>query len=101
MQQGMVEEIKGLRTGNGKQVFRWGGDYTSVKDAMHFEIVVSPADLATGVVQPGGASNQRGQLIPSVCELVVECFVCLLRVHVCFHRQVTRVPVTQRQTLPV
>lgn len=46
----MIREIEALRTGNGKQALRWGGRYSSVKDAMHFETIVTPADLATGIV---------------------------------------------------
>jgi hypothetical protein len=45
----MVDEIEAIRTVNGKQVWSWGGDYTGSKDAMHFEIVCTPADLATGI----------------------------------------------------
>ncbi len=45
----MRADIKALRTKNGKQVFGWGGDYRTNKDAMHWEIVCSPADLATGL----------------------------------------------------
>lgn len=49
MPRGMVEEIKALRTRNGKQVWGWGGDYSRNKDAMHFEIVCTPDDLRTGI----------------------------------------------------
>lgn len=45
----MVAAIKAIRTKGGKQVWRWGGDYAGNKDAMHFEIVCSPADLAVGI----------------------------------------------------
>lgn len=46
----MVREISpGIVTNSGAQVFRWGGDYSGNKDAMHFEIVASPAELATGI----------------------------------------------------
>ncbi|HSJ12995.1 MAG TPA: peptidoglycan-binding protein [Longimicrobiales bacterium] len=45
----MVKNVLRIRTVSGERVFRWGGDYTSVKDAMHFEIVCPPADLATGI----------------------------------------------------
>lgn len=45
----MVEEILALRTNSGKQVWGWGGNYRTNKDAMHFEIVCTPADLATGI----------------------------------------------------
>lgn len=49
MPQVMVNEIKALRTKNGKQVWGWGGDYRNNKDAMHYEIVCAPADIATGI----------------------------------------------------
>ena len=45
----MVETILALRTKNGKQVWGWGGNYRVNKDAMHFEAVCAPADLATGI----------------------------------------------------
>ncbi len=45
----MIRAIKAIRTQGGKVVFRWGGDYRTVKDAMHFEVVVSPAELADGL----------------------------------------------------
>jgi hypothetical protein len=49
MPAGMVEDIKALRTNNGKEVWRWGGDYSGNKDAMHFEVECRPSDLATGI----------------------------------------------------
>jgi peptidoglycan hydrolase-like protein with peptidoglycan-binding domain len=45
----MVSAIKALRTSGGAPVLRWGGDFTRVKDAMHFEVVASPRELAAGV----------------------------------------------------
>lgn len=45
----MVRNILKIRTNNDKQVWGWGGNYRTVKDAMHFEIVCAPADLATGI----------------------------------------------------
>lgn len=45
----MVTNILRIRTNSGKQVWGWGGNYRTVKDAMHFEIVCAPADLATGI----------------------------------------------------
>jgi hypothetical protein len=48
----MISEIQGLRTVNGKRVWEWGGGWAGPKDAMHFEIDCSPADLATGIVNP-------------------------------------------------
>jgi len=49
MPRGMVDEICALRTGNGVQVWGWGGYYSGNKDAMHFELRCTPADLRTGI----------------------------------------------------
>jgi hypothetical protein len=45
----MVNNILRIRTRSGVQVWGWGGNYRSVKDAMHFEIVCAPEELATGI----------------------------------------------------
>ncbi len=45
----MVADIKAIRTGSGEYVFGWGGDYSTNKDAMHFEVRCTRADLATGI----------------------------------------------------
>jgi peptidoglycan hydrolase-like protein with peptidoglycan-binding domain len=57
MPAGMVAEIKALRTRNGKQVWGWGGDYRTNKDAMHYEAVCAPADLATGIANTSAPSG--------------------------------------------
>ena len=49
MPKAMRDDIKALRTNNGKQVFGWGGDYRTNHDAMHWEVVCTPADIATGI----------------------------------------------------
>lgn len=41
----MVDDILRIRTRGGAGVFRWGGDFTTVKDAMHYEVVASPDEL--------------------------------------------------------
>lgn len=45
----MVDSIKAIRTTAGLPVWRWGGEFSGSKDAMHFEIVASPAELARGI----------------------------------------------------
>ena len=45
----MVADIEAIRTVSGATVFRWGGRYPRNKDAMHYEIVATPAELATGI----------------------------------------------------
>lgn len=42
MPAGAIREIEALNV-DGEQVVRWGGRYSSNKDAMHFEVVVTPA----------------------------------------------------------
>lgn len=51
-----VKEILALKTGTGHRVFKWGGDWdnrpeTNHKyyDAMHFEIIVTPGELKSGI----------------------------------------------------
>lgn len=53
----MRDELLALRTNSGARVFRWGGDWDwdgissdhSYIDAMHWEVVAHPLDLATGI----------------------------------------------------
>lgn len=48
----MVQEIQAIKTVDGLQVWRSGRFYSGNKDAMHFEIIVSPAQLARGIKKP-------------------------------------------------
>lgn len=54
----MVADIKAIRTPSGKRVVRWGGDYSSVKDPMHFEVVASPRELRDGVAAASPMSEE-------------------------------------------
>lgn len=45
----MRDDVKRIRTMTGKRVWGLGADYGSRKDAMHYEIVCAPADLASGI----------------------------------------------------
>jgi hypothetical protein len=53
----MRDEILALRTNSGARVFRWGGDWDNdgmsndhtYIDAMHWEVIAHPLDLATGI----------------------------------------------------
>jgi peptidoglycan hydrolase-like protein with peptidoglycan-binding domain len=55
--QAMINDILALRTNSDARVFRWGGDWDwdgissdhSFIDAMHWEVVAHPLDLATGI----------------------------------------------------
>ena len=49
MDPAMVAAILSIRTNGGAQVWRWGGSYRGNKDGMHFEVVCTPAELATGI----------------------------------------------------
>lgn len=44
-----AQRIKQITTGNGQRVFGWGGDWTSKKDWMHFEVICTADALRTGV----------------------------------------------------
>lgn len=57
MPSAMVEEIKTkVVLNDGTPVFRWGGDYRTNKDAMHFEVVVSRQDMQTIGMRGGNAA---------------------------------------------
>lgn len=45
----MVGAILAIRTNSGAQVWGWGGNYRSKKDGMHYEIVCSRSDIASGI----------------------------------------------------
>lgn len=49
MPRAMVDGICAIRTNSGAVVFRSGVYYSGNKDPMHYEIVASPAELATGI----------------------------------------------------
>jgi peptidoglycan hydrolase-like protein with peptidoglycan-binding domain len=45
----IVRDVLAIRTRAGLGVFRWGGQYGTMADAMHWEIVVDPQELAAGI----------------------------------------------------
>jgi hypothetical protein len=45
----MIADVEAIKTRRGLQVFEWGGSWTSRKDCMHFELDVSPEELAQGI----------------------------------------------------
>jgi hypothetical protein len=45
----MIADIEAIKTKAGVQIFEWGGSWPSRKDCMHFELDVSPDELAAGV----------------------------------------------------
>ena len=45
----MIHDILAIRTTSGQPVFEWGGNWLAVKDTMHFEIDVAPADLESPI----------------------------------------------------
>lgn len=61
----MVVEILALRTVSGHQVFGWGGNYRTNKDAMHYEIVCTPAQLATGLAGKDAPGPARPAVVPA------------------------------------
>jgi hypothetical protein len=72
MPRAMIADVKAIRANNGARVFRWGGDYRGNKDAMHFEVICTPADLATGI---RGATHHAtaGTPMGDVLQLVADC----------------------------
>lgn len=56
----MVRHIEGI-TAAGVQALTWGGRWKSVKDAMHWQTNVTPAEIAAGVYAPGLGSISGGE----------------------------------------
>jgi peptidoglycan hydrolase-like protein with peptidoglycan-binding domain len=82
MSKAMIAAAKSIKTSKGIQVFRWGGDYPTFKDAMHYEVVASPSELSAGidwatvVAEPPDLNDPRtwsslrkGERGPSVAKL--------------------------------
>jgi LAS superfamily LD-carboxypeptidase LdcB len=44
-----VAAVEAIRTVDGYQVFAWGGRWPTTKDTMHFQINVTPGELARGI----------------------------------------------------
>ena len=49
MTKAMIDDALRIRTRDGTTVFEWGGSWRDRKDCMHFEMDVSPAELAVGL----------------------------------------------------
>jgi peptidoglycan hydrolase-like protein with peptidoglycan-binding domain len=45
----MIQDVLAIKTRNGQRVFEWGGNWKDRKDAMHFELDVTPAELEAGI----------------------------------------------------
>lgn len=45
----LIADALAIKTKAGLPIFAWGGDFKASKDAMHFQIDVSPQELAEGV----------------------------------------------------
>ena len=45
----MVDAVLAIKTRNADRVFAWGGDWLTLKDSMHFQIELTPAQLAAGI----------------------------------------------------
>ncbi|MGO4549529.1 M15 family metallopeptidase [Lysobacter sp. 2RAF19] len=49
MTKAMIDDVRKIRTRAGVAVFEWGGSWSDRKDCMHFEMDVSPEELAVGL----------------------------------------------------
>lgn len=59
----MIAAALAIRTRNGKAALEWGGNWSSTKDTMHFEIDVAPEDLDGGI---DAASVLGGDAAPPI-----------------------------------
>ena len=60
MTEAMIKDVLRIRTNGGLRIFEWGGHWQWVKDAMHFEIDLSPEQLEPGVDWRTVASRSAG-----------------------------------------
>jgi len=49
MTETMIDDIRAIKTVDGDSVFAWGGDFKTSKDAMHFQIDLTPAQMQRGI----------------------------------------------------
>jgi hypothetical protein len=45
----MIADIMAIKTVEGRTVFTWGGAWQSVKDAMHFQLDLTPDEMSRGI----------------------------------------------------
>ena len=45
----MIRDILAIETTGGNRVFEWGGSWLTTKDSMHFQLDVTPDELAAGI----------------------------------------------------
>lgn len=67
MEPAMIADVAKILTRSGTRVFEWGGNWKTVKDCMHFEIDVSPDELADGL-DLSGIAHLTGAAIPPPAE---------------------------------
>jgi hypothetical protein len=63
-----IAAVEAIRTVDGVPVFGWGGRWRSSHDAMHFEIRVTPQQLARGLAVAGPASVPVAAMSGETCE---------------------------------
>ncbi|XSG81724.1 MAG: M15 family metallopeptidase [Methyloligella sp. ZOD6] len=49
MTRALIADILAIKTVDGGHVFQWGGDWTTLKDTMHFQIDLPPDRLSAGI----------------------------------------------------
>ena len=62
MTKAMIDDVLEIVTNEGKTIFAWGGDFQTIKDCMHFQLDVSPKELAQGV---DWTRLGRGEALPA------------------------------------
>jgi hypothetical protein len=54
-----IEAVRAIRTVDGLPVFFWGGGWRTSPDAMHFQIDVTPDELARGLAAPASTVQEQ------------------------------------------
>lgn len=48
----MIEDIRKIVTRTGQRAVEWGGDWQTIKDAMHFQVIATRSEIASGIRSP-------------------------------------------------
>jgi len=60
----LIADVLKIATKKGQRTFRWGGDYSAIKKASHFEVALSPQELEIGI-DPATVVKNASVLLPS------------------------------------
>lgn len=49
MTSALIDDVRAIQNVDGRSVFTWGGDWNTIKDPMHFQVDLTPDEIARGI----------------------------------------------------